>query len=167
MRAVRLFGPLLPALVIAGCVMFGFKPGWSIEPPPPQYASGPTQTGKTTETPNLTPEQVAWLCSLYGTESSHQAKGSLLACYAPRIDQVILPAAKYWPSSDELDQLRSHEYAHARGWRHNDDGTGTGPNSLAPVAPNPAAVTLGNTLAPPAAPIDPRAAKLAAALRGR
>lgn len=125
---------LLLFLLLAGCgKMFGFRKGWSIEPPPPQYATGPTQTGRTTETPNLTPEQVAWLCGQYHTEAARQKPGSLVACYAPNIDQVILPAAKYWPSQDELAQLRAHEWAHARGWRHNDDGAGTSPKSLPPV----------------------------------
>lgn len=123
----------LAAVVLlgAGCGKM-VKRGWSIEPPPSQYASGSTQTGKTVETQNLTPEQVAYLCSFYGAEAANQAKGSLLACYAPRIDQVILPAAKYWPSKAELALMRAHEWAHARGWRHNDDGTGTGLTSLPP-----------------------------------
>lgn len=111
--------------------MFGRK-SW-IEAPPEQYASGPTQTGKTTETPGLTPEQVSWLCGHYQAEAASQKQGSLVSCYVPSIDQVILPAAKYWPSADELTQMRAHEWAHARGWRHNDNGTGTSPASLAPI----------------------------------
>lgn len=107
------------------------KPGWSIEPPPPQYASGPTQTGHTTETPNLTPEQANYLCHVAGVWS-HEPSGFPVACYNPRTDQVILPAK--WPSQDELDQMRAHEWAHARGWRHNDDGTGTSTASLPPVS---------------------------------
>lgn len=108
------------------------RPGWSIEPPPEEYTSGPTQTGRTTEIPNLTPEQANALCSQYGTFSTAQ-HGIGVACYVPSMDRVILPAAKYWPSGRELEQMRVHEWAHARGWRHNEDGMGTSPNSLPPV----------------------------------
>lgn len=105
--------------------------GWAIESPPNEYASGPTQTGRTTEEPNLTPEQAHWLCQQAGTFSTAQ-RGIGVACYIPTMDRVILPDAKYWPSKSELDQMRAHEWAHARGWRHNDDGTGTALTSLPP-----------------------------------
>lgn len=121
--------------------MFGLRKGWVIEPPPEQYASGPTQTGMTNEIPNLTPEMAHAMCQAAGTFSDKQ-QGYGVACYIPSLDAVVLPAAKYWPSKDELDQMRAHEWAHARGWRHNDDGTGTGPNSLPPVqAPQTAVAT--------------------------
>lgn len=145
---MRRFWPLVLLVIVAGCGKM--QRGWSIEKPPLQYASGPTQTGRTTETPNLTPEQANYLCHLAGVWQ-HEPQGFPVACYNPRTDQVILPAARYWPSADELAQMRAHEFAHARGWRHTDDGTGTSTASLPPVnvfaQQAPAPMTGGNPFA--------------------
>jgi hypothetical protein len=110
-----------------------FKRGWSIEAPPPQYASGPTQVPGTAEL-RVTPEQANYLCHLAGVWKT-EPQGFPVACFNPRTNQVILP--DQWPSGSELDQMRAHEWAHARGWRHTDDGTGTSTASLPPLTPPP------------------------------
>lgn len=133
--------------------------GWSIEAPPPEYANGPTQTGRTYEVPNLTPEQSHWICQQAGTFSTAQ-RGIGVACYVPTLDQVILPAAKYWPSKSELDQMRAHEWAHARGWRHNEDGTGTAASSLPPKG----MLALGLTAQPRPQPLATNETRLAQAV---
>lgn len=115
------------ALILTGCGKM-FKPGWSVEPPPERYASGPTQVPGTTEL-RVTPEQANYLCRLAGVWKT-EPTGFPVACFNPQTNQVILP--DQWPSKSELTQMRAHEWAHARGWRHNDDGTGTGLNSLPP-----------------------------------
>lgn len=111
--------------------MFGLKLNRAVEPPPPQYASGPTQTGKTWEMILSDPAAVNYICGLQLGEPP-QKGGYWMGCYRPDLDAVVLMDPKTWPSKSEYDQLRAHEWAHARGWRHNDDGRGTSPDSLPP-----------------------------------
>jgi hypothetical protein len=139
-------------LTLAGCNKV--KPGWSIEAPPQQYASGPTQVPGTSEL-RVTPEQANFLCHLAGVWKT-EPTGFPVACFNPRTNQVILP--DQWPSGSELDQMRAHEWAHARGWRHNDDGSGT---SLASLPP--ASARLAQQLSPQPTP-TPQAQALAQAL---
>ena len=101
-------GPFLPALLIAGCVMFGFGRRLPIPQPPPQYASGPTQTGKTREW-DLTMDQVMKICKPDGNYSYD------MGCYRPDFDAVVVPAKGPWPSEAERQQLIAHEWGHARG----------------------------------------------------
>jgi hypothetical protein len=113
--------------------MFGFKRPQAVEPPPEQYATGPTQTGQTTQQ-DWPLDQVMYLCRLItgGLPENASSSAYYQGCYNPRTDTVIVPEQGAWPSEDERQQLIAHEWAHARGWRHNPDGRGTSPQSLPP-----------------------------------
>lgn len=99
-----------------------FKRRQIVEPPPEEYASGPTQTGKTRELIFDDLEALQKFCQVWGgvPQASPERAGDRYAqaCYSPRVDIVALPSRKAWPSQKEIDQLREHEWAHARGWRH-------------------------------------------------
>jgi hypothetical protein len=89
--------------------------GRAVEPPPAIYASGPTVTGTTRELTFPTPQAVQAFCNLY---LGRPASGYYQACYVPVLDLVVLPDSHAWPSATERAELRAHEWAHARGWRH-------------------------------------------------
>lgn len=125
---MRLLLPLLVLMLLAGCEV---RPNRAVEPPPDQYATGPTQTGKTWEMILKDPAAVNYFCGLAMGEPP-QKGGYWMGCYRPDLDAVVLMDPKSWPSRSEYEQLRAHEWGHARGWRHNDDGRGTAATSLPP-----------------------------------
>lgn len=45
-----------------------------------------------------------------------------LACYLPQFNIIVTPSRKAWPSNREIQQLREHEEAHAKGWSHKEEG---------------------------------------------
>lgn len=130
-------------MLCAGCALLvGAPPAYSfvlvraVEPPPPAYAAGPTQTGATWEMILPRVEQVDYLCRLAmgGLPAGAAASAYYWGCYNSKLDAVILVARDGWPSRREWKANRAHEWAHARGWRHNPDGHGTSPASLPPPA---------------------------------
>lgn len=93
----------------------------AVEAPPLQYADGPTISGRTGMIELADPAQVDQLCSL--TLGRAWPRGSYwMGCYNVTTDAVIVPAKGAWPSEAERQALIAHEWAHARGWRHVDDG---------------------------------------------
>jgi hypothetical protein len=98
-----------------------------VEPPPPLYATGPTQTGRTWEMRMKSVEQVDFLCRsmLHGLPQGVRKGAYYMSCYNPKLDAVIIMDPKAWPSRREWEAIRAHEWAHARGWRHKADGEGT------------------------------------------
>lgn len=111
-----------------------------VEPLPPQYASGPSQTGRTREVIYDDLHALQRFCFDQGAPyGPPRRRGDryVMACYSPPLDIVALPSRKAWPSANEIAELRRHEWAHARGWRHNADGTGTSVSSLPPQAAGP------------------------------
>ena len=96
----------------------------AVEPPPARYASGPTLSGVTRELSFSTPEAVQAFCNRF---LGPPRRGYYEACYIPALDLVVLPDKHAWPSARERAELRAHEWAHARGWRHVvEDVKGTG-----------------------------------------
>jgi len=89
----------------------------AVEPPPAEFASGPTRTGKTWELVFDDPAKVNYFCSLAMGEPSRKG-GYWMGCYRPDLDAVVLMSRAAWPSVREWRELRAHEWAHARGWRH-------------------------------------------------
>lgn len=87
----------------------------AVEPPPPQYASGPPLTGRTVERQFDGSFALQALCTRHLGPLVH---GYYQACYVPALDEVAVPSKKAWPSAKERAVLRAHEWAHARGWRH-------------------------------------------------
>ena len=87
----------------------------AVEPPPARYASGPTLQGATREQTFSTPEAVQAVCNRF---LGRPRQGYYEACYIPALDLVVLPDKHAWPSARERAELRAHEWAHARGWRH-------------------------------------------------
>lgn len=83
--------------------------------PPPEYLSGPTTTGRTTERTFHSRRAVHDFCSRH---LGRPAAGEFYACYVPALDVVALPSAGAWPDAAEREALRIHEWSHARGWRH-------------------------------------------------
>jgi hypothetical protein len=98
-----------------------------VEPPPAIYAQGPTLTGRTYEIRLDSVEAVDQVCRtlLHGLPQGAYKGAYYMGCYNPRLDAVILMQPKAWPSRREWEAIRAHEWAHARGWRHRRDGTGT------------------------------------------
>lgn len=89
----------------------------AVKPPPPEFASGPTKTGKTWELIFDDPVKVDYFCSLAMGEPARRG-GYWMGCYRPDLDAVVLMSRSAWPSKREWRELRAHEWAHARGWRH-------------------------------------------------
>ncbi|MDB5448009.1 MAG: hypothetical protein JWQ97_3326 [Phenylobacterium sp.] len=87
----------------------------AVEAPPSRYAAGPTITGATREKTFSTPDAVQAFCNFY---LGPPRGGYYQACYVPALDLVVLPDKRAWPSAREREELRAHEWAHARGWRH-------------------------------------------------
>ena len=87
----------------------------AVERPPPQYRSGPTQYGETRERTFSDPRRLQAFCNFY---LGPPPRGYYQACYIPALDLVVLPDRRAWPSAAERAALREHEFAHARGWRH-------------------------------------------------
>jgi len=83
--------------------------------PPVRYLSGPTATGRTVERAFDSRKDLHAFCSQH---LGRPPQGTFYACYVPAIDLVAVPSAKAWPDDAEREALRSHEWAHARGWRH-------------------------------------------------
>jgi hypothetical protein len=107
----------------------------AVEAPPSAYVRGPTQTGVTRELELPTVQAVDRLCKLAlgGLPVKAERGGYYMGCYIPLSDTVVIPTRKAWPSGREWEDLRAHEWAHARGWRHRADGRGTDwETSLAP-----------------------------------
>lgn len=93
----------------------------AVEPPPAEYTTGPTLTGRTYEIDLDDPFMVSYLCTL-ALGPAWPKGGYWLGCYNARMDAVIVPARGAWPSERERLALIAHEWAHARGWKHVNDG---------------------------------------------
>ena len=108
-------------------IAHGFTPGRAVEPPPAVYASGPSQTGKNWELYLPSVGAGDYLCrmALHGVPQGAPRGFYYWGCYDPALDAVVLPQTDAWPSRREWDELRAHEWAHARGWRHKPNGRGT------------------------------------------
>lgn len=115
----------------------------AVEPAPAVYASGPTRTGKTWELVLRNVAQVDYICrTAMGGLPEHARRGAYYwGCYHERLDAVVLVDPRAWPSRREWLETREHEWAHARGWRHNSDGRGTDWARSLPAA-RPGAQTL-------------------------
>lgn len=87
----------------------------AVQPPPAQYASGPTISGVTVERSFADLDRLQAFCNFY---LGRPARGYYQACYVAALDVIALPDRHAWPSAAERRQLRAHEWAHARGWRH-------------------------------------------------
>jgi hypothetical protein len=107
-----------------------FKPNRPVERPPAEYRAGQTQTGSTQQLELRDLKAIHDLCRHW----NGMAAGTryINGCYIAGLDTVVVPARGAWPSERERQELIQHEWAHARGWRHNDDGRGTSPQSLKP-----------------------------------
>lgn len=95
-----------------------FKANRPVTLPPARYASGPTLTGKTTEKLFDDPFELQRFCHQHGGAEPARRAGDnyWTACYIPALDLVVLPSRKAWPSKKEIEEMRQHEWAHARGW---------------------------------------------------
>jgi hypothetical protein len=107
-------------------MMLGARPAWprgvrAVEPPPEQYAAGPTLSGKTYQLDLPDPAQVNYLCTLV-LGPAWPPGGYWMGCYNGKMDAVIVPSKGAWPSEVERQALIRHEWAHARGWAHQTDG---------------------------------------------
>ena len=108
---------LLAAVAALPCAgpAAAFTRGRAVEPPPARYTYGPTLYGHTTERDFKDTDKVQEVCDFY---LGRPARGYYEACYIPALDLVVMPAKGVWPSDKEWSELRQHEWAHARGWRH-------------------------------------------------
>lgn len=102
----------------------------AVERPPAEYSSGPTQSGRTYALELPSAAAVDFLCRL-GLGPPPRRGSAWWGCYRPDMDAVIVPARGAWREA-ERRAIVAHEWAHARGWRHNADGRGTSAASLAP-----------------------------------
>lgn len=123
----KMIAPFLPAPLVR-----------AVEAPPFAYASGPTLTGATTQLDLPDAAQVDYLCQL-ALGPTWPRGGYWMACYNGRTDTVIVPAEGAWPSEAERRALIDHEWAHARGWKHENDGRFGRPRAQAVAAVSPTA----------------------------
>lgn len=117
-------GPLLPAILIAGCVMFGFRRGDLVEGVPAGYENLPLPAGWH----EIRPQTVAdtdRICRALGA-NAHDAfnKQTIEGCAPTSIHAVIYPAAGGPLDSEALQVLRNHEVLHAYGIDHGPNGKG-------------------------------------------
>lgn len=87
----------------------------AVEPPPPAFAAGPPLGGPAHEKTFSDPFQLQTYCNAFLGRPPH---GYYQACFIPILHEIVLPDARAWPSAAERQALRAHEWAHARGWRH-------------------------------------------------
>lgn len=92
-----------------------------VEPPPMEYTTGPTLTGRTRELDLPDPRQVNTVCT-QALGPTWPRGGYWMGCYIGAQDLVVVPARGAWPSEAERQALIAHEWAHARGWVHQADG---------------------------------------------
>lgn len=109
-----------PPAVLCGLAAFALAGGakaWpgDIEPPPAIYASGPTQWGETREQLFSDARELQAFCNFY---LGRPLSGVYEACYIPAMDLVVLPTVDEAGGDARWGRLRAHEWAHARGWRH-------------------------------------------------
>jgi hypothetical protein len=104
-----------------------------VETPPEQYATGPTLSGKTYQLDLSDPAQVSYLCTL-ALGPAWPPGGYWMGCYNGKMDAVIVPREGAWPSEVERQALIRHEWAHARGWVHQNDGRYGRPKDAALIA---------------------------------
>ncbi|MDB5443800.1 MAG: hypothetical protein JWP73_2176 [Phenylobacterium sp.] len=121
--AFRGWAPIVVGLAACADVQ-QLAPMRAVEPPPAQYASGPTISGVTVERSFADLARLQAFCNFY---LGRPARGYYQACYVAALDVVALPDRHAWPSAAERRQLRAHEWAHARGWRHAASATGSEP----------------------------------------
>lgn len=157
LRRAVLLGLLIgiPWAIFVFALLTVFLPQWRaagrveriVEPPPAQYASGPTLTGKTRLIELDDFGAVNARCTaLLGP--TWPPGGYWMGCYDHGLDAVIVPARGAWPSETERQALIAHEMAHARGWAHRDDGQygrRKTPVQVAQEAPRPASPTAPET----------------------
>lgn len=93
----------------------------AVEAPPEAYTFGPTLTGQTYEIDVDDMAKVDYLCRL-ALGPAWPPGGYWMGCYNGKLDAVIVPAAGILPSEAERQALIVHEWAHARGWAHQNDG---------------------------------------------
>lgn len=93
----------------------------AVESPPLRYAQGPTLTGRTYSIELPDARQVDYICTL-ALGPAWPKGGYWMGCYNGAMDAVIVPAKGAWPSEAERQALIAHEWAHARGWKHENDG---------------------------------------------
>jgi len=103
-----------------------------VESPPPQFTSGPTLSGRTYQIDLTDAAQVNYLCTLALGPTSPPG-GYWMGCYNGKMDAVIVPTKAAWPSEIERQALIRHEWAHARGWVHQNDGRFGRPRDSAPA----------------------------------
>lgn len=97
-----------------------FSLGRAVVRPPPEFREGPTISGQTKELTFDDPDALNAWCKANGVGmGDHAGPGAYFqACYSIPADTVAIPTRNAWPSQAEIDQLREHEWAHARGWQH-------------------------------------------------
>lgn len=95
------------------------KPSISyVEPPPKQYLTGPiSSTYLYLDDPNAMCSAVLGAIPSKGKEASSKYQG----CYIPTSDLIVLPNQNDSMSDRSYLALKTHEEAHARGWRHGED----------------------------------------------
>jgi len=93
--------------------------GTPVERPPEQYRSGPPMR-PTTERLFDDVKALQQFCAIGSGLQPARKRGDAyaMACWRPDLDVIALPSRKAWPSKREIEELREHEWAHARGWRH-------------------------------------------------
>lgn len=97
-----------------------FSLGRAVQRPPPEFREGPTISGQTKELQFDDLNALNAWCHANGVGFGDKGgPGAYFqACYSIPADTVAVPTRKAWPSQAEIDQLREHEWAHARGWQH-------------------------------------------------
>ena len=123
----RRLGLVLALSLLPATKSFALTFERAVEAPPAIYAQGPTLTGRTRELQLNSVDAVNYVCSvlLHAPARTSEQGGYYTGCYAPALDIVVLMQPSAWPSRREWEAIRVHEWAHARGWRHHLDGTGT------------------------------------------
>lgn len=88
----------------------------AVEAPPAEYDGQPGDVAGITEHLLDSKGEVDRLCR--AKLGAQLAEGEYFrACYVPTEGLIVLPSRRA-VSGDEQRALRSHEWAHARGWRH-------------------------------------------------
>lgn len=92
-----------------------------IELPPDEWIDRPYLYG----TPNYLQfddmDKLRAYCLSY-SPTDYRTTRNAVACYVPQWNVVVTPTEKAWPYPKEIEAMRTHEEAHAKGWSHYEDG---------------------------------------------
>lgn len=104
-------------VILQACVSSDMRLNRPFEQAPPEWADRPYLYGQPHYKEFDDLQALRAYCKSWGVSIDNP-----IACYLPQFNIVVTPSRKAWPSEREIQWLREHEEAHAKGWSHDEPG---------------------------------------------